>query len=547
MVTIPWRDLSEPAYAQLVSMLLHRMMPDAEVIDGTGGDGGRDIQVRRDGTLTIYELKHFTGRLSARSPKRREQVERSLAQAAKLNPTSWHLVVPINHNPAELQWFDGLRSQRPFVGSWHGLSWLDAQFSEHPDLIRSALNTVNDELLAAIREHRAEQDMLARGIPDYVSRLDVLQARANEISPHYRVQVSETNEGRQISVFAKHDRAAEVAPITLSGRFIFPDDESGRRAQQQFLDAFAFGEDLDLDGKYTGPFTVSGPRELGIDETVQPERMQLLPVPEPVSSPVQATLKVLDTTRCALAEVGLVFTERRLGHSGMVLATTDATGVLAVRVRLDMVNGTAALTLSLRCPERVLPSSLVPALRLFGYCAPPNLMRLELNIGGSPSPIEAAISQTFADDELLHLFDLIERLAMIQDFTRCAFELPQVFTPADMQTIYHASNLIAGEHVTLASKSVKITLTPIRPSFPIELSPDGEFRLALTFENTPITIAGRELDLGRSVRYVRRGRLRNHREVTAGHAPGELVTLDVDLTLGEDFNHALGGLDKVIL
>ena len=247
MVTVPWSKLSEPAYAQLVSLLLQRMMPTAEVLDGSGGDGGRDVQVRQDGLLTLYELKHFTGRLSRRSPSRQPQVEKSLAQATKLRPKLWHLVVPIDHNPSELKWFDGLREQYPFVCQWLGLSWLNTQLSAYPDLVRSVLNTVNDELLTAIGEYRAERDMLAGGVPDLVRRTSALQARADEMSQHYRVQVTQFEDRREVAVFAKHERAMEMAPITVGARFVFPDTPEGLQALSQFHEMLHFGQDLDLD------------------------------------------------------------------------------------------------------------------------------------------------------------------------------------------------------------------------------------------------------------------------------------------------------------
>ena len=52
----------------------------------------------------------YTTPVDAARPKRRSQVEKSLAQTAKLKPDAWHLIVPINHNPSELEWFDGLKA-----------------------------------------------------------------------------------------------------------------------------------------------------------------------------------------------------------------------------------------------------------------------------------------------------------------------------------------------------------------------------------------------------------------------------------------------------
>jgi len=98
-----------------VSVLLSRLHPDAERIDGIGGDGGRDVQLRTSQRLDLFELKSFTGRLTARSPNRRRQVEESLRTAAGLQPDSWSLVVPIDHNPVS-----SARSMGPAFRQWHG-------------------------------------------------------------------------------------------------------------------------------------------------------------------------------------------------------------------------------------------------------------------------------------------------------------------------------------------------------------------------------------------------------------------------------------------
>lgn len=120
---IEWDEVcANPADCEkLVKLALLRIYPDGEVIDGRGGHGGREFQVRTSSSLIIYEAKSFTGRVSRRNPNRQRQVEESLNSAARNQPDAWHLVVPIDHNPAELGWFDQLRAgDYPFVGRWHG-------------------------------------------------------------------------------------------------------------------------------------------------------------------------------------------------------------------------------------------------------------------------------------------------------------------------------------------------------------------------------------------------------------------------------------------
>src|ERR1700734_3676273 len=95
-----WSDprISPSVYEDIVAVLISRLHPDAQRVDGSGGDGGRDVLLPLPSGTEIFELKSFTGRVN---PSRRLQVKRSLKRAAAHSPSAWHMVVPINPTPAE--------------------------------------------------------------------------------------------------------------------------------------------------------------------------------------------------------------------------------------------------------------------------------------------------------------------------------------------------------------------------------------------------------------------------------------------------------------
>ena len=102
-MSIRWDYLEPKGYEDMVSVLLIRLHPTGQRIDGKGGDDGRDVQIvgGKDGLITVaFELKSFTGRMT---PSRKKQVERSLDRAAALRPARWTLVVPIDPTPANNQ------------------------------------------------------------------------------------------------------------------------------------------------------------------------------------------------------------------------------------------------------------------------------------------------------------------------------------------------------------------------------------------------------------------------------------------------------------
>ncbi len=50
---VHWESLSRETYEDMVAVLISRLHPDAQRIDGSGGDGGRDVQIPADDGLVI--------------------------------------------------------------------------------------------------------------------------------------------------------------------------------------------------------------------------------------------------------------------------------------------------------------------------------------------------------------------------------------------------------------------------------------------------------------------------------------------------------------
>lgn len=97
---VDWADprISSKVYEDMVAVLISRLHPQAKRVDGSGGDGGRDVLLPLPTGLEIFELKSFTGRVGR---KQREQIKNSLKKASSHSPSAWHLVVPIDPTPGE--------------------------------------------------------------------------------------------------------------------------------------------------------------------------------------------------------------------------------------------------------------------------------------------------------------------------------------------------------------------------------------------------------------------------------------------------------------
>ncbi|MFE2561612.1 hypothetical protein ACFXGT_37515 [Streptomyces sp. NPDC059352] len=125
MVRIPWDDLAKNPRASesLVTLLMLRLRGRAQAVDGSGGDGGRDLfEYAEDGRLVIYEAKSFTGRMNS---GRRTQVVRSLTSAARHQPDHWDLLVPIDATPASSNGSNPCaRSSRSSGTGWGAAGWI---------------------------------------------------------------------------------------------------------------------------------------------------------------------------------------------------------------------------------------------------------------------------------------------------------------------------------------------------------------------------------------------------------------------------------------
>lgn len=119
-----------------MSVLLSHLHPTSTRVDGSGGDGGRDVQITTTDGIRAFELKSFTGRMG---DAQRAQVKKSLEKGTELKPLDWTLIVPIDFTPGEADWFEGLRALVPFPIDRRDLAWLQGQPVATADESRSGL------------------------------------------------------------------------------------------------------------------------------------------------------------------------------------------------------------------------------------------------------------------------------------------------------------------------------------------------------------------------------------------------------------------------
>jgi serine/threonine protein kinase len=132
LLTAP-RPADPAAFARVVSVLLSWGYPKVRHVDSKGRDRGWDAEFSDEDGLHVFEAKSFTSPMNS---SRKRQVEHSLGVAARTaSLASWTLVTPIDPTTADLNWFHHrLGAQYPFTLRWLGLSWIEDQLAQHPEI-----------------------------------------------------------------------------------------------------------------------------------------------------------------------------------------------------------------------------------------------------------------------------------------------------------------------------------------------------------------------------------------------------------------------------
>ncbi|WP_338932806.1 hypothetical protein WEB32_30810 [Streptomyces netropsis] len=534
MVTVPWAQLqhNEKQYASLVSTLLLRLRPLARVVDGSGGDRGKDVfEYDEDNRLIIYELKSFTGRLTG---SRRRQVESSLCTAAQHQPDAWDLIAPVHLTDREWAWFDDLRKEYPFVRNMHGLHWLNEQLARHEDLVRSVLHTTDTYLLDRIAEVRAEEAVMSRGVPDLVARQRTLLRRADELSPHYRLSVSADEEGNtQVAIAPKDLRSTGAAPVVVTGNIVFShDDPDSSSEQRRYEQAITYGEDLELQGRYLRGFRIDAPPELGISGPLPLDALRLEAQREPLEPVLGAQLSVMGSLGEPVQSIPLFFRERTWGVGGTILRGTDLTGLLSLRVQVKHADSTWGIELAAPdTQEYPTPSAALPVLRLLAAARSGAVLCLTIGPRAEACTFQATVAEDWMDDRFRIWVDLCEDLRFIQDSTNVHFPIPGEITAGDAAGVHQAARLLSGEAISIGIGPIALEVQPTAAQA-LERFSTGPQRLVRARDLT-LVLGSWAVDIGTCVEYCTISGASNLAEARRDIEAGRSTKLLLDLPDGE--------------
>ncbi len=522
-MSIRWEDLGTQKFEDMVSVLLSSLHPDSQRIDGKGGDGGRDVQIVHADDSSIaeaFELKSFTGRVGS---GRRKQVKRSLDRAADLGPARWTLVVPIDPNPSELEWFCQLGKEYSFPLKWRGKTWLDEKMAAHPDIGSYFVEGAKDEVYSLLLELHQEQAILTR-VPDAVPRLEFLRERLNEIDPYYKYELATvTGTANQwpsdvvfsvrqgdvrVDAYPKYRGAVKDRPISIRTTVaVGPEDLS-------ILEPLGYGLETTIPHRMISSVTVDLPSGLGGDFCGG--EFNIFPVDAEMDDPIILSLRVM-AEDAVVASYPVRLKERTSGPRGSVFTGTDSTGWLTMRLTVNVVDEDVEAEFRVN-PQSAMANALVPLFQWLDAFQPGR----HLNIRW-PEGLEAnsEIGRPFWPDG--SPVRLVEALAYLQEHTGVYLEMPLSLREENAQEIVAIAGLMRGESIDLRWKAFNLSMNQWGPG--LQELENGIAQAFLFYEDISLSLQGGKIPIGRVRTHVPSARLADCESVKRDLASGLVPTL----------------------
>lgn len=535
---IRWEGLDPATVERAIKMFIRRLHSTAQGIDGSGGDGGRDVRWDSPDGLVIFEVKSYAGRLTN---GQKRKIEASLARALAHAPVRWVLVLPLDPSPAEESWFDGRRARYSgIVLEWRGRDWLDGQFAAHQDL-RRYVEGCNYELLERARELGHEQAALVNGSADLAARVNgLVHGRARELSPYWQVDVATEGDATTLRYSARVPDAATLDPVMLVPRFTFPaDDPDAGDALRQLTLAFDYGAGAVVDGRYVSSVEIHASEQtcalFAADGRTETSRLEIGAAENNDGLPLPITLAVTTAAGNVVRSIGITLTRRTVGRRGVQLIGTDASGVMTVTHTVDHAgeNGARPGTFHFGFDEVTgrYPCAVRPVTDFVLAMRPGTQMSAVL---GHARMGYADIADAFLDG-FRPVACLVVALDELQRHFGQLFPIPPGLTFGDLRELEVARQLVAGERARWLGHVVTMQIRAERLGDFLALEDLRREPGTLIVRNQTMSFAcgHRSFDVGPIELWGPRIRLANRPELEAAVGTGVEPTARWECTDGE--------------
>ena len=507
--SVHWPSVGDKTIEKMVKVLIKRLHPSVQAIDGSGGDGGIDLLMHTDDGLVIYQIKSFTGRVER---SRRQKVERSLERAAAHDPVEWRLVVPIDPTPGELGWFEDLAAGYPFECSWDGETWLDSEMAQKPDIALYYLHGGEAQIVALLESIAPDHPVLEMGaVPASAERVAEIVARLNKLDPHHVCDITATHDGTvSVATFPRYPGASRDRPAATA-RLAFPPTADGAHAQQMVEEFFDYGTPCIVPAESVAEMSLHVPAGLGA--TFPRGDLALNPTVPEMPQVIEAALRAIDAQGTVLAQLSLETTETTAGRRGLRLILRDKSAAMNVEARFDVNDGSGIITVRYEHPYEFAPLDLLPAANFWGTASSIDRAdHLALLVNGEN------VAQGIHDSGMVgaaaaEYVRFTEHLVRVQTTTGVFFNIRGEITPEDARDVVWASRLLGGERITQPWTELAISITSAgRGAIEAALSDAAEpagtpVHAIRTSAQMSITVQGNIIPIGQVVQEIASARV----------------------------------------
>lgn len=481
MKRVDWRELSrDPRRVEdLLAAMLIDMHPTAVHVDGSGGDGGRDVTWQGPDGLVIFEVKSFSDRLH---PDQKRQIKRSLAKALTHDPAHWVLVLPLNLTPGEQSWFhEVLAADTDVPLSWMCRTAIDLELARRPHLTRGFVDTTANEAFRMLAEHNQEQAVLSDAT-DLRRRVEVLQGRASEVDPHYDLAFASRPGVTEISLLPRTPWSMEQRPITGSFTFTPADTDEGQEVLAAYRRCLDYGTSVRIPSKYVSAAAIDAPLGLGFEVSVDDDgnlqsttgmtmpTIQLGPNMQDSEWAAPGRIVAFGAGDEVQAEIAIQWTGRSAGARGGVMYGSDRLGRFNFTLTHDWAESDEShlqVQSTFNFEPGLTAKEMLEALDWADAMG--SATRVWFDVAGEPI-LGASGSVGSPDDSgsaLTSLRPFIEDLACIQEVT-VPFQVPDDLTGEQFWLVGFVARLIRDGAFDQAQDEVAMTIVLTNPDAFIE-------------------------------------------------------------------------------
>ena len=463
-MTIDWAGLGQERFDRTVEVLLRdRFGPRVRAVNGKGGDGGVDIEIRMDfDLLWIVQLKYFETGFSGGFSPRRKQIKRSYQKAMSHQPSRWTLVVPCLCTTPEDEYVKGLNGgQASPVISVVDRDDLDKWMADAPHVEASVLRTTNTELERLARIFNQEKAAALDGVSDVVSRVRNLGSVVNSLHPEWAVGFAYSPTGpSSVSVQPRYPGAAISDPITFAvglGQLSADLNDALTRSI-----GYGTSETVILPATAVTSVHISGGPFVSGD--YPPGAVQLVTAPRGPLRGKRFEISASYSDNFPSQTFEGTITHSAPGNIGATVEADFCIGRLKVRLRIPNpqvtgpVEGAAAPGLDMHLEyEGARPSLVAEVLSTARLIRVAD--RIEISVDGQrltaakPSPVEASDF----DAEMISIEQFAGDLEVIQRHTNRYFEIPATMSTSDRVRARVARLLIEG-YIVAAPRARRLTM-----------------------------------------------------------------------------------------